>query len=253
MLIEYWKFLGVVFVKFDPRSKLALVFSFSSLAVFVKDINLLLIVLVVSIVTSSYFKSDWTFFKRIKKFIILFVGIAFLQSIFAPAGETLLTISNFPILTSGGLAKGIRVILRMLIIIISATIMRGSSSREIIQALVQWKIPYEIAFMVSLAIRFLPILRDEAKDVFTAIQLRGIEIEKLSLFKRFKVYSYLFMPVLSGVIYRARELSTSIESRGFRAYPVRTSYIKLKLTVKDYILITASLIYTIMILIIYFI
>jgi len=151
------------------------------------------------------------------------------------------------------LAKGIRVILRMMIIIVSATIMRGSSSREIIQALVQWKIPYEIAFMVSLAIRFLPILRDEAKDVFTAIQLRGIEVEELSLYKRFKVYSYLFMPVLSGVIYRARELSTSIESRGFRAYPERTSYIKLRLSLKDYILMITSMLFTLIILILYFI
>jgi len=240
-------------MKFDPRSKLVLVFSFSSLAVFVKDIFLLLIVLLLSFLTSNYFKGDWSFLKRIKKFIILFLGIAFLQSIFAPAGESLLTISGLPILTLGGLAKGIRVILRMMIIIVSATIMRGSSSREIIQALVQWKIPYEIAFMVSLAIRFLPILRDEAKDVFIAIQLRGIEVEELSLYKRFKVYSYLFMPVLSGVIYRARELSTSIESRGFRAYPERTSYIKLRLSLKDYILMITSMLFTLIILILYFI
>jgi energy-coupling factor transport system permease protein len=139
----------------------------------------------------------------------------------------------------------------MLIIIISATIMAGSSPREIIQGLIQWKIPYEIAFMVSLAIRFIPILGQEAKDAFTAIQLRGIEIDKLSMSKRFKVYSYMFMPVLSGVIHRARELSTSLEARAFRAFPERTSYIKLKLKRADYVIITISIFFAISMLSIY--
>jgi energy-coupling factor transport system permease protein len=41
------------------------------------------------------------------------------------------------------------------------------------------RIPYEIAFMVSVAIRFLPLLTDEIKNVVTAVQLRGIELDKI--------------------------------------------------------------------------
>jgi len=240
-------------MKFDPRTKLIMVFSFSTLAVFVIDIYLLLVVLLISIIVSNYFKEDWDFLKRAKKYITLLIGIVLIQSIFSPAGEILLSINKITILTTGGLAKGIRVILRMLIIIISATIMKGSLPREIIQALIQWKVPYEIAFMVSLSIRFIPILGEEAKDAFTAIQLRGIEIDKLSLGKRFKIYSYMFMPVLSGVIHRAKELSTSLEARAFRAYPDRTSYIKLELSKKDYLIMLASLLFTILIFGIYII
>lgn len=237
----------------DPRTKLIIVFSLSTLAVFIVDAVLLTIILVISIIVSNFFKEDWSFLNRARKFIILLVGIVFLQSIFSPSGQTLLSVGNLSILTTGGLLKGIRVILRMLIIIISATIMSNSSPREIIQGLIQWKIPYEIAFMVSLAIRFIPILGQEAKDAFTAIQLRGIEIDKLSLTKRFKVYSYMFMPVLSGVIHRARELSTSLEARAFRAYPERTSYIRLELNKVDYLIMSASIIFTVMMLSIYII
>ncbi|HMA59217.1 MAG TPA: energy-coupling factor transporter transmembrane component T, partial [Halanaerobiales bacterium] len=205
----------------------------------------------ISIIVSNFFKEDWGFLNRARKFIVLLVGIAFLQSIFSPSGDILISISNFTLLTTGGLVKGLRVILRMLIIIISATIMKGSSPREIIQGLIQWKVHYEISFMVSLAIRFIPILGQEAKDAFTAIQLRGIEIDKLSLTKRFKVYSYMFMPVLSGVIHRARELSTSLEARAFRAYPERTSYIKLELSKNDFLIMSLSIIFTISMLTIY--
>src|SRR6056297_3047269 len=238
-------------MKFDPRTKLIMVFSLSTLAVFVIDIYLLLVVLLISIVVSNYFKENWDFLKRTKKFITLLIGIVLIQSIFSPAGEILLSINKITILTTGGLAKGIRVILRMLIIIISATIMKGSSPREIIQGLIQWKVHYEISFMVSLAIRFIPILGQEAKDAFTAIQLRGIEIDKLSLTKRFKVYSYMFMPVLSGIVHRARELSTSLEARAFRAYPERTSYIKLKLSRYDFLIMSISVTFTMIVLTIY--
>jgi len=131
--------------------------------------------------------------------------------------------------------------------------MKNSTPREIIQGLIQWKVPYELAFMVSLAIRFIPILAQEAKDAYTAIQLRGIEISELTLKKRFKLYSYMFMPVLSGVIHKAKELSTSLEARAFRAYPERTSFMKLKLIRRDYLVISVSMIFTLTIFSLYLI
>lgn len=238
-------------MKLDPRTKLVMIFSLSTLAVFVNDIYLLFLVLAVSILIVKCFNGGWGFIRKAKKFIILFIGIAFLQSIFSPSGKTMFSIGDYILLTDGGLTKGIRVLFRMLIIVISAAIVKGSSSREIIQGLVQWKVPYEIAFMVSLAIRFLPILGQEVKDAYTAIQLRGIEIDELNLRKRLKIYSYLFMPILAGVFYRARELSTSIEARAFRAYPERTSLIRLQLSRQDYIFMTISIIFTVMIMLIY--
>ena len=240
-------------MNFDPRTKLIIVFCLSSLAVFILDIKYLFFLLIVSVIVSNFFKDNWSVFNRIKKFIILLIGITVLQSIFSPSGDILISIGNFSLLTTGGLTKGIRVILRMLIIIISATIMKNSTPREIIQGLIQWKVPYELAFMVSLAIRFIPILAQEAKDAYTAIQLRGIEISELTLKKRFKLYSYMFMPVLSGVIHKAKELSTSLEARAFRAYPERTSFMKLKLVKRDYLVISVSIIFTLTIFSLYLI
>lgn len=238
-------------MQLDPRTKLIMVFSLSTLAVFVQDNRLLLLVLTVSVLLVAYFTADFRFVKKARKFIILFLGIAIIQSIFAPEGEVLFKLGDLTLLTAGGLQKGIRVILRMLIIIVSAVIMTGSSAREIVQGLIRWKVPFEIAFMVSLATRFLPILGEEARDVYTAIQLRGIEPEKLPLKQRIKLYSYLLMPVLTGVIVKARELSTSMEMRAFRAYPRRTSYLRLEFKQQDYIVIALSLSFLIVILLLY--
>ncbi len=91
--------------------------------------------------------------------------------------------------------------------------------------------------MVSIGIRFLPILTREIKDSMVAIQLRGIEIEKIPLKKRLYIYSYLFTPILVSTIIRAQKLSMSVEMRGFRAYEQRTSYMVLKMSYIDYLII----------------
>ena len=53
------------------------------------------------------------------------------------------------------------------------------SSRDFILGLVQWKVPYEPAFMVFIALRFLPVFRDELVKVVTAVQLREADLEKV--------------------------------------------------------------------------
>jgi len=86
------------------------------------------------------------------------------------------------------------------------------------------KVPYEIAFMVSIAVRFLPIFRNEMIDMVTALQLRGIDLKKLGYREKIKVYQYLLLPITTNSILMAKELATAMEMRGFRAYAQRTSY-----------------------------
>ena len=53
-------------------------------------------------------------------------------------------------------------------------IIMTSHSRDYVLALVQLKIPYEIAFMVLVSLRFLPVFIEEIKDTLVAMQLRGL-------------------------------------------------------------------------------
>lgn len=233
-------------LKFDPRTKLITVLCISTLGIAIKDIDCLAIILILTIMIAKFFKVDLKrSFKKIKSLIYVLVAIAIVQSIFSSDGEVLLSIGSFTILSTIGLEKGLQFILRMMIIIFSATIITTSNSREIVQGFVQWGLPYDIAFMVALGIRFLPILTEEIKDSLTAIQLRGIEINNIPIKKRISVYSYIFTPILVGTILKAEKLSTAIEMRGFRAYDSRTSYLILKMSKWDYFVIFISIIFTI--------
>lgn len=236
----------------DPRSKLVLVLCLSTLGVFIQDIGILTAVLCVSIALSTA-SGSWLFvlIRKFRRILWLFVAIAVIQSIFAPSGRVLVSLGGIKLITAGGLYKGVAMVFRMSIVMVSATIMATSNSREIVQGLVQWKVPYEIAFMVSVAIRFLPLLTDEIKNVVTAVQLRGIELDRIPARQRVKVYSYLIMPVVSGAVIKSRELATTMETRAFRAYPKRTSYMVLTMQRIDYTVIITSLITSILTLILY--
>jgi energy-coupling factor transport system permease protein len=174
---------------------------------------------------------------RMRKLVGVMLAIAAVQSLFIRTGNPLINIWGITLLTDYGLIKSLEFFLRLGIIIVSAAIITTSTSREIIQGLVQWHCPYEIAFMVSIAIRFLPVFKEEMVDMVIAIQLRGIDFKKVKLNQKLKIYKYILVPIVINSVLKAKELSVAMEMRGFRAYPSRTSYRMLKMQVIDYIII----------------
>lgn len=239
--------------KLDPRTKLVMVLCISTLGIVSRDSLSLFFIVVFTLLVASFFKVELKrSLRKIKRLVYLIFVIAIVQSIFSTQGDILFSIGSFPILTTTGLEKGIQFILRMMIIVFSATIITTSNSREIVQGLVQWGLAYDIAFMVALGIRFLPLLREEVRDSLIAIQLRGIEIDNIPLKERIRLYSHIFTPVLVGTIIKAEKLSTAIEMRGFRAYDSRTSYLVLKMSKWDYLIVFFIILFTCLYIIYYY-
>lgn len=231
--------------KLDPRTKLLMVFCFSTLAIISEDTLSLCIILILTLIVTLFFKVNLKrSLNKVKRLLYMIAVIAIVQSIFSSKGEVLFSIGSLPVLTSIGLEKGIQFIVRMMIIVFSATIITTSNSREIVQGLVQWGLPYDIAFMVAVGIRFLPLLTEEVKDSLIALQLRGIEVNNMPLKKRISLYSHIFTPILVGTILKAERLSVAIEMRGFRAYDSRTSFLVLKMSKWDYLIIFSIVVFT---------
>jgi len=222
----------------DPRVKIFIVMCISTLAILINDIKYLSYVLSISIIFTVGFKVNlYIVIKKFKRLFQMIFIIVIIQSIFNSEGAILISVFKITLLTDIGLIKGIEYILRMLIIISSALILSTSSSVVLLQGLIKCKIPYELAFMVCIGLRFIPILSEEIKDTFIAIQIRGIDIKKLKLKKKLELVSITLMPVVISTIDKSKKLSASIESRGFRKYLTRTSIYELKFSLKDFILI----------------
>lgn len=219
----------------DPRSKLLIGICISVLAVAFQNPLLLLFLLLFSVLMLYLTGSD---LKRASqplcKILPLLALLFLVQCIFTRQGTALLTLSGIKIITDLGLNMGLSVMLRIMIIIISAMIMLSSRERDFLLALVQWRIPYEIAFMVMVGLHFLPLLREEALNVYYAAQMRGTELQKISAGKKIKLYTLMMLPIISGAIHRAEQMAVAMEARAFRALPQRTYMRKLRLKKIDY-------------------
>jgi len=222
----------------DPRVIFALVIVLSSYAVIIRDNvifmgSLLLFTLIIAVLLGVSFSM---LFGRLKRMWQVLIFVALLRSIFAPSGNTLIELFNITLLTSGGIVAGLLVLFRLSLFIASASMLTLYSSRALIQGMVQIRMPYELAYMISVGIRFVPQLAQELKDSLIALQLRGVVIEELKFKKRLFLYSYLLLPILVLSLQNAKELAMSMEMRAFRAMDERTSYYTLIFSHRDFIL-----------------
>lgn len=223
-------------MKLDPRTKMVMVICLSILALIYNTPDRLVLLLVFTVVLLIIFRfkleSVWGY---LKPFLSLMLIIFMIQLLFSPGGQVLLAIGPLPLITTNGLSVAAGVVLRIVVVIAAAMLLTTFSSRDFILGLVQWKIPYELAFMVSIALRFLPVFRDEVRNVVTAVQLRGVELKKVPWGQKIELYRRLFFPIVYGAMYKAQQLAVAMEARGFRAYSRRTYLRRLNFCFADYV------------------
>ena len=219
----------------DPRIMLLIAACFSTMGVLIETTWLLAAVFAFVVLFSAALGAQMMMLvRRLRGLLAFIIVIALLQSVFNPTGETLVRIGSVNIVTTGGLLMAASTLLRIGTVIASASIFTLTTSRHMIQGLVQLKVPYELAFMASVALRFLPVFTEQFRDAVTAIQLRGVDLKKTRLREKIGLYAVIITPTIYGAVDKAQKLSYAMELRAFRAYPKRTSRFLLHMGAADY-------------------
>ena len=108
---------------------------------------------------------------------------------------------------------------------------------DLSQSLIQMKVPFSVAFALSLAVRFVPTLAQEAQNIREAQMVRGLELQKGNVIKKVRNFIPIIIPLIILSIQRAMVVAESLESRAFGAQKQRTYLYPLKMRIKDYIII----------------
>ncbi|MDE0555394.1 MAG: energy-coupling factor transporter transmembrane component T [Candidatus Poribacteria bacterium] len=129
-------------------------------------------------------------------------------------------------------------------LVIGCFIVWTTQPRDLLLALTQLRVPSTLAFMVTTALHFIPVIANEAATVLRSQRLRGFRYLRLNLLATCRGVLNSFRPILAGNIRHATYLSESVESRGFSAETMaeRTSLRTLKMGVWDYGLLTVLLV-----------
>ena len=88
-----------------------------------------------------------------------------------------------------------------------------SDPRQLLQAMLSWRLSPQLAFMLVTAIRFLPVLAAETGEIITALQLRSDSQRGRTAVLRH--LPYIAKPLLARCLRRAQTLALSVVSRGF--------------------------------------
>ncbi len=102
-------------------------------------------------------------------------------------------------------------------------------------------VPYEFAFAFTTAVRFVPVLAEEAQTIMDAQKARGLELEKGNLMKRIRNYIPVLIPLIVSAIRRSLELAEAMESRAWGATKKRTNLYTLKLHKGDVALLAIAI------------
>jgi energy-coupling factor transport system permease protein len=218
-------------MKFDARIKILTIAVLTGFAVFA-DIYYLAGTLAVALIFDIVYRVNFgAVLRRVWYLLPAVLAVALLQS---------LTIGG-----TAGLLAGAAFFLRMSVIIASSIIASTSDTREMTDALIKMKFPYELAFAVSAALRFLPMLRGEFVNRVNAMRLRGINIKKLGIGKKIKAYAYVLSPAVVGCAMKSRALAAAMSARAFRAYEARTMLREMRLNLYDFGVIIALAAYSV--------
>ena len=96
---------------------------------------------------------------------------------------------------------------------------------------------HEIAMMMSIALRFIPILLEETDKIMSAQKARGADFETGSLMQRAKALVPLLVPLFVSAFRRADELATAMECRCYHGDEGRTKLNVLHYQTRDYLVL----------------
>lgn len=97
-------------------------------------------------------------------------------------------------------------------------------------------VSYRISYAVALALRYIPDIQREYRDISLAQQARGTEMsKKASLINRLKAASTILIPLILSSMERIETISNAMELRGFGKGKKRTWYSGRKFAVSDII------------------
>lgn len=216
--------------KLDPRVKLFGTLSFM-VALFIAD-NIIGYVCAATFLMCvvKISKVPYKFMFRGIKGIIFLLLISVIFSVFFTPGIVLVDAKIFKI-TAQGIVNGAKIITRLLLLIMGSSMMTYTTTptdiadgmEKALSPLSYIKVPiHELAMMVSIAFRFIPILTDETDKIMKAQMARGADFETGGLIKKAKSMVPLMIPLILSALKRAIDLATAMEARCYRGGKDRT-------------------------------
>ena len=230
--------------RMDPRVKILLLIALI-VAIFLAG-NLLAFVPVVALLLAASALSHVPIRMMLKgvkplRFILV---LTFVLNVFFLQGETVLVDLGFAMIKTESLITAVHYTLRLVFLVLASSLLTLTTPpivltdglERLLSPLRVVHFPaHEMAMMMSIALRFIPTLLEEADKIMKAQTARGADFESGNLIQRAKAMVPLLVPLFVSAFRRAGDLAMAMEARCYHGGEGRTRLRVLKITRKDYI------------------
>ena len=240
--------------RLDPRVKLVTTLLFI-ISLFIVDnfigyaIAAAFLVLVIKLS-----KVPFKFMVRGMKSIVFLLLIAVIFNLFLTPGEVLVSFWKLRI-TKEGVRLASFMAVRLIFLIMGSSVMTLTTTpnnltgglERLLKPLKIFKVPvHEIAMMMSIALRFIPILLEETDKIMKAQIARGADFESGNLIKKAKSLVPLLVPLFISAFRRANDLATAMEARCYRGGDHRTKMKPLVYKKEDRLAYAVAILYLVL-------
>lgn len=181
-------------------------------------------------------------FKGLKAILFLLIFMM-LFNLFLTPGNVLCSWWIFKI-TDEGIKSAVFMGLRMVLLIMGSSMMTYTTTpsqltnamESVFAPLKVFKVPvHEVAMMISIALRFIPILLEETDKIMKAQLARGADFESGNIFRKAKALLPILVPLFVSAFRRAGDLAQAMEARCYHGGTNRTRLNPLKYSARDFV------------------
>jgi len=228
--------------RMDPRTKIFFVF-IMMIMIFTSRFYLCY-AWIFLLILSGFWIADVSLLYTLKVskqiWIIIFLT-AFFHLWLTKQGEVIFHYS-FVTIYEEGLRKALFVTFRFILLILTASLLTFTTStidlidglEKLFQPFARFGFPaHEFSLMMSITLRFIPLLWEEMQNVKRAQLARGAQLDQGWIWQRIKHMIPLFIPLFLSILRRSDELAQAMESRCYRGNQNRTKFRQLTFTYVD--------------------
>ena len=189
--------------------------------------------------------------KGLRPIIILLIFTMILNLFVTTGGKVLVSFWVLKI-TEEGLRTAVYMAIRLVFLIMGSSLMTFTTTpnaltdgiESLLHPLNKIRIPvHEIAMMMSIALRFIPILLEETDKIMKAQIARGADLESGNILQRAKSMIPILVPLFVSAFRRANDLAMAMEARCYHGGEGRTKMKPLVYRKRDYLAYLCVVIY----------
>lgn len=228
--------------KLDPRTKIIASFIYITSLFLVDSIDGYTIVVLFLLMLINTAKVPLSFMMRGLRPVFLIIFLTVTLNIFFTPGETIILNFGRLTVTKEGINLAIYMALRFVFLIVGSSLLTLTTSpmsltdgiEQLLMPLSKFKVPaHEIAMMMTIALRFIPILLEETDKIMKAQMARGADFESGNLVKKAKSLIPIFIPLFISAFKRATDLAFAMEARCYKGGEGRTKMKQLRYQKRD--------------------